>query len=376
MKRILILHALLGGGHRTAALALGEAFARHPGVEARVEDALDHVNPLVRRLWQGAYTRLSQSAPLLYRAFYNASDADEQLAGARANLRSGRLSRIFLSNIERLIAGYRPDAVICTMQFPLMLMSHMHHTGELAAPLFVAVTDFVAHGSWIAAGSAGYFVPSEETARAFARKGVAPKLIHVSGIPIRLEATTPKSAPEMRRRHGLPLDRPLVLLSAGGLDPRRAQLIIEQILASPRPLTLAIVAGRNTRLAAELGQKQSPASHITLALYGAIPFLDDLLAASDLVIGKSGGLITSEALARGVPQLIIDPIPGQEEWNADYICGAGAGVQLRMAEAVAPTVLALIDNPALLSTMSTQAQTIARPHAAHTVAANVLASLA
>lgn len=374
MARVLILHALLGSGHRSAAEALAAAMAGREGVDVRVEDALEHLLPLARPLWMEAYRRISEGAPSIYRAFYDASDAADAGSAAASNLRAGWLSRIFLARIDRLIADYRPDAVVCTMQFPLQLMSHMRHTGALRAPLYVVVTDFVPHGSWVAAGVAAYFVPSGLTAAGFARKGVPRELLHVTGTPVRPEAAAPKCRAEVRQRRGIPLDKPLITLFGGGLNPRVVRSVAEQILGAGTPCSLAVVAGRNRGLEAALaGLASTPA--VTLLRHGAIDFVDDLLVASDLLIGKSGGMTTSEALARGVPMVLIDPIPGQEEWNADFVVGAGAGVQLGTPEAAAPVALDLLQDPARLALMRAQALRAGRPHAARDVADAILGEL-
>lgn len=374
MPRILILHALLGSGHRSAAEAIAAELAGRPGVTVRVEDALEHLLPLAKTLWTEAYKRVSERAPRVYRAFYDASNAADAESAAASNLWAGRLSRRFLARIDRFVASFRPDAVVCTMQFPLQLMSHMRHTGALQVPLYVAVTDFVPHGSWVAEGVTAYFAPSEATAEGFVRKGVPRRLIHVTGTPIRPEAALPKCRDEVRRRRAIPPDKPLITLFGGGLNPLAARAIVEQLLAAETPCTITTVAGRNDRLEATLaGLRETPA--VTLMRYGAIDFVDDLLAASDLLIGKAGGLTTSEALARGVPMVLIDPIPGQEEWNADFVVGAGAGVLLSTPESAAPAALELLADPARLALMRARALRVGRPHAACAVAEQILADL-
>lgn len=374
MTRILLLHAQLGSGHRSAAEALALALRARGGVEARVEDALDHIYPVARTLWVRAYKRMSERAHALYRAFYAASDADDARDAAAANLRAGRLSRIFFARIDRLIASYRPDAVVCTMQFPLQLMSHMRHEGSLAAPLYVVVTDFVPHGSWVAAGVGAYFVPSEATAAGFVRKGVVPELLHVTGTPLRPEVAEPKSVAAARAKLGLPSERPTVAIFGGGLDPQMLRGIVVAFLEAGAPCTVATVAGRNAELGAALEDLDGTTA-IALERYGAVDFVDDILAASDLLVGKAGGMITSEALARGTPMVLIRPLPGQEEWNADFVVGAGAGVLLCTPEAVAPTALELLADGERLGAMRARALELGRPDAARVIAATILAGL-
>jgi processive 1,2-diacylglycerol beta-glucosyltransferase len=99
------------------------------------------------------------------------------------------------------------------------------------------------------------------------------------------------------------------------------------------------------------------------------------VAASDLVVTKSGGLITSEVLARGKPMIVVDPIPGQEEWNADFVAGAGAGIQIRLPEMVPAAILGLLEQPKRLEAMRAQAELVGRPHAAMDIAKYILADI-
>ena len=135
-----------------------------------------------------------------------------------------------------------------------------------------------------------------------------------------------------------------------------------------------MVAGRNRTLLDAIDDL-ADGPHIALRRLGYVDYVDDLVAASDLVITKPGGLIVSEVLARGTPLAIVDPIPGQEEWNADFVAGAGAGIQLRMPEMVPPAVLALLEEPDRLESLARHARQAGRPRAALEIADNVLATL-
>jgi processive 1,2-diacylglycerol beta-glucosyltransferase len=174
----------------------------------------------------------------------------------------------------------------------------------------------------------------------------------------------------VRAKHELP-GGPVVILFAGGLLPERVRHMVELLLRSPISMTVVAVAGRNAQMQEALaGLESTP--QVQLRQLGFVDYVDDLLVASDLVITKSGGLITAEALARGAPMVVVSPIPGQEEWNADFVTGAGAGVQLRGAEMVPYAVVSLLADPERLAIMRRNSARVGRPRAALDIAEHVL----
>ncbi|MBX0330525.1 hypothetical protein K2Z83_22985 [Oscillochloris sp. ZM17-4] len=236
------------------------------------------------------------------------------------------------------------------------------------------MTDFAAHSSWVHPSIDRYFLPSAITAQLLVRLGVPADLLEVTGIPVRAEIAAPKAPAAMRARHGLPPDGPVISLFGAGIEPQRVRLMVEGLLGLDAPLTLVTVTGRSAELAQHL---DGLAGHgqVRLVRLGQMAYVDDLVAASDLVITKAGGLIVSEVLARHTPLLIIDPIPGQEEWNADMVAAAGAGTQLRMPEMVPIAVQALLAQPARLALMRQRAAAVGHPHAAAAIARRLLADL-
>ncbi|NJR66181.1 MAG: UDP-N-acetylglucosamine--LPS N-acetylglucosamine transferase [Leptolyngbyaceae cyanobacterium CRU_2_3] len=374
MKRILILYASLGSGHISAAKALREAFVRYPGVEVQIEDALEHANPILRETITTLYERLSEQAPKLYRVIYEGSDVEDLEESMSDNLLFAKIERPFLRDLERLVKDSRSDAIICVQQIPSRLLQLLDREGELPQPHYVVVTDVMAHSTWLSPGVEGYFLPSDLTAKVLIQRGVDASLVYVTGIPIKLEITEPKLPKEVRLRHHLPVDAPVVTLFGGGLQVKRVRVIITKLLESSNPGLLVVVAGRNETLLEKLADL-SDGSQMQLRKLGSIDYVDDLVVASDLIITKAGGLITSEVMARGTPMIIIDPFPGQEEWNADAVTTMGAGIQLRLPEMVSPAVVHLLSHPEQLSFMRQQSQKMGQPGAALKIAEIVLEKL-
>lgn len=373
-KRILILHASLGSGHVSAAHALGDAFTRLGVTDVIIEDTLDYASSLLRSTFNTAYQKMCERAPFLWKSLFDTTDTDDAEESIRDNLRLGRLGYPFLRQLKKLVEKTNPDAIICTMPFPAMVFGRLKKQGKLSVPLYVVITDFVAHSTWFNYGVNGYFLPGEVTQFQFLARGHDPQLLRVTGIPVKLEIAEPKPMVDMRAKHALSVHKPLLTIFGGGLVPARVHTMLAMLQESTATATVVVVAGRNNKLTAALGDL-SVGPNMELIKFERIDFVDDLVAASDLVITKAGGLITSEVLARGTPMIIIDPIPGQEEWNADVVAGCGAGVQLRMPEMAAQTALQLLADPDRLADMRRRSQRVGRPRAALDVAQQVLTEL-
>lgn len=372
MKRILVLHVSVGTGHTSAAKALGAAFERYADVEVHVEDVFDHVNELARRSISEGYNEISTRLQPLYTMLHSGINLEDTDSALSANRIMATLGRPFLIRFESHVGKLAPDVIISTMQIPFHVLQSYSQRHRIAE--YAVITDFSVQSTWLRSNVAGYFVASDLTRDILLLRDVPAERVHVTGIPVRLEIAEEKAPADMRRRHNLPLDRPLISIFGGGLAIERVRYIVEELLDSQLAGTLAVVAGRNRELVTALDDLQD-GPQMQLRVLGFIDYVDDLVVASDLVVSKPGGLITSEVLARGTPMLVVDPIPGQEEWNADVVAGTGAGVQLRVPELVPRAVEVLLRSPERIAAMRNAAETIGRPRAAFDIAERVLNEL-
>ncbi|MBK9709920.1 MAG: hypothetical protein IPO81_01080 [Kouleothrix sp.] len=370
MARFLILHASVGSGHESAARALAAAFARLPDSEVRVEDTLDYASPLFRAAYARSYLELSQRAPMVWQMFYESTDIDDPEWNQITGQLRGMVAELTVTGMKRLVRTYAPSTIVCTHFLPAELLLRMKLEGDLRVPTYTVITDHAVHNNWITPGVDGYFVASEFPRELMIARGVPAPIIYVTGIPVNVETSVVKQPGEMRARHNLPLEGAVVSLFGGGLAPRRVRHMVEGLLALDQDGMLVVVAGRNAELPAALaGLGDGP--RMGLRVLAQIDYVDDLVAASDLAITKAGGLIVSEVLARGTPLVVIDPIPGQEEWNADYLVSSGAGLQLRLPEWVPWTIQQLLADPPRLAALRTRALAAGRPNAAREIAERV-----
>lgn len=375
MTRILILYASLGAGHFNAAKALSQAFSNFSDVTVWSEDALAYASPIYRNAVTQAYKESSEKMPQLYKAFYEGSNVVDLEKSLDSNKVWAMLERPFFRKLGQLLHEIDPDAVVCVQQIPSRLLQLLSPEDQLIKAQYVVVTDLIAHSTWINYGVDSYFVPNDLSANFLIQRGVDPAILHVTGVPVKLEITQEKSKKEVRSRLGLrPTPSNVITLFGGGLNPKRVRSMVSELLENPSLGTLIISAGRNDQLLEAIADlTDSP--QVELRKVGLINYVDDLIVASDLIITKAGGLITSEILARATPMIIVDPIPGQEEQNADVIAAAGAGVQLRLLEMVAPAVQYLVDHPDRLAEMRRAAVKIGHPRAALNIAEQILNDL-
>lgn len=373
MIKILILYSSLGSGHVSAAKALTEAFRQFPEVEVQSEDALAYASSVYRSAVVQVYEQLSEKVPQLYKAFYEGSDVGDLERSLDSNLTWARLERPFFRKLGQFVRQVNPDVVVCVQQIPSRLLQLLDQEDEISKPQYVVVTDTIAHSSWINYGVNGYYLPNDLSANFLIQRGIDPALLHITGIPVNLEIMQPKSKLEVRSRRNLPLESPVITVFGGGLNPRRVRFMVTNLLEHLHGSTVIVAAGRNQDLLEAIADlTDSPT--VKLLKLGTIDYVDDLVVASDLIITKAGGLITSEILARGTPMVIVDPIPGQEEQNADVIAAAGAGVQLRLLEMVTPAVQYLLHHPERLTEMKQAALEIGQPRAALNIAEHILSN--
>ena len=167
-----------------------------------------------------------------------------------------------------------------------------------------------------------------------------------------------------------------ILISAGGFGVGSVEHVIESLLALKHPAQVIAVCGRNEELRAQLAEmagRVAPAQHVALKVLGYTKEMDELMAASDLLLGKPGGLTTSEALARGLVLVIVNPIPGQEERNSDHLLEEGAALRANNLPALAYKIDRLLDDPARLAAMQANVERLARPRAAYEIVNRLLA---
>ena len=342
--RILILSASVGAGHVRAAEAV-EAALRLTGAPVTIAnyDVLAMMPPAFRRVYRDGYFKMVARAPNIVGWLYDATDKpfhqDRLLS---------RIERAGATRLLKKVREYDADVAICTHFLPTALLERERRKGRCRARIITVVTDFEVHGMWLSAPSDHYFVATGEARAHLEALGIAPSAITVSGIPTHPVFAQTKDRLAMRRKYGWREDLPVILVSAGGFGAGNARRMLESLMATGVPAQIVAVCGKNAALVASLERlvaRRSAEALPAVKVVGFTTAMDEFMAAADLMIGKPGGLTTSESLINGLGWVVANPIPGQEEKNAIYLLENGAGVWCDNLYTLAYKVRSILEEP-------------------------------
>lgn len=364
-SRLLLLSVSAGAGHVRAAEAVAaRASAAFPQMSAHHSDMLSMVPYWFRLMYRDLYMKLSVGLPEAWGWLYRTSDVHAPSAIAERMRRW--LQRLGAGHLLAEVAAFRPDAIVCTHFLPAELLAAERRAGRLRCPLWIQVTDFDLHRLWVHEGVSGYFVGSNELAFRLQALGVPSSQIVVSGIPVMPGFATAPARAQAAAAIGVDPTLPTVLLMGGGAGTGLRREMISALLTQQPRLQLIVLAGRNEALRRSLQELASDHAG-RLHPFGFTDKVHLAMACADLAITKPGGLSTSECLAMGLPMLLVNPIPGQEERNAAYLMQEGVAVRADDPVTLQYRLQRLLANPQQLTIMRERALVLARPHAAEAV---------
>lgn len=364
--RILILSASAGAGHVRAAQAVELALRqRLPDAVVKNVDVLQLTTATFRRLYGESYLDLVNKAPHVLGYFYDFMDQPSRTKGRGDRLRLA-VQKLNMKKLLRFLTAEPWDLAINTHFLPAEIIASLRRAGEVDLPQVTVTTDFETHRLWVNDPCERFFTATEEGALYLRHWGVPSDATRVTGIPVHPVFAQDKDRAECLRRQGLVGDRPIVLQVAGGFGVGPVATIYGQMLDIERPLEIVVVTGRNESAREQLAAVPVPSRHRSKVL-GFTDQMDELMAAADVIVSKPGGLTTSEALARGLAMVIVNPIPGQESRNSDYLLENGAAVKVNNLATLGPKVAGLFDPRERLGRLRENARRLGRPRAAFDV---------
>ncbi len=365
-KKVLILSAAVGAGHLRAAEALEKAFNQSGAAEeVKNIDVLNYTNPLFRKLYGKAYLDMVNTMPEVLGWMYDS--LDKPWENERRRLALDRLNTLPFIN---LLKKEKPDLAVCTHFLPSEIISWLKAKEKISCPQAIVVTDFDAHALWLCHHYEQYFVALEETKVHLTKLGIPAAKITVSGIPIDPLFAEHKDKLAMREKYGLDKDKLTILVSAGGFGVGNIEHLLSALSELQTPATILAICGRNEELKNKLEKLAAAKLNNDRVRFLPVGFtreMDEYMSASDLIVGKPGGLTTSEAMAKGLVFCVVNPIPGQEERNSDHLLEKGCAIKCNNLPVLAYKIDELVNDKARFATLKANVLNFARPNAAETI---------
>ncbi|OGX25930.1 MAG: hypothetical protein A2787_08270 [Omnitrophica WOR_2 bacterium RIFCSPHIGHO2_01_FULL_48_9] len=350
-------------GHRQATLAIQRSLrSMDPNVEVPCINGFGYTYPLLEKVVNRAYMGIIRRTPKVWDYLYDNPNIVKQSESLKKFLHKTSHKKL-----SKLFERYKPQTVVCTQAFPCGMVADYKLAHHLNITLIGVLTDFAPHSYWLNEGVDYYVVPSQDIKDRFIMKGVPPDKIKVYGIPIRIKFANQLDHRPIAQKIGLDINIPAVLIMGGGQGLGPIKEVVESLLNLNLSLQLIVIAGTNKKLIQWLNTLK-PVMNKKVIFYEYAKNVDELMEVATLIITKPGGMTTSESLAKGLPMVIINPIPGQEMRNTDFLLKHGIGIRIDKTNNLAEEVELLLKSPERLAAMRKAAYEHGKPYAALNIA--------
>lgn len=364
LKKVLILSVSAGTGHMRAASALKSAIIEeNPAASVTILDTFRYASPLLDKVVLGTYMELLKMTPVVYGYLYRKAEKGQPLSGFMKTEFSRILNKVAANKLIHFLASERPQAVICTHPFPLGIIASLRAKGQFDIPFFATITDFTIHPFWVFPQVDYYLVPADDLRSPFKEYGIGLERVCATGIPIDPHFSLPVDRHSVRQSLGLNLETPTALVMGGGLGMGSLAEAVKALGGGKLPCQLMVVTGNNESLRLRL-ERLAASLPNNVKVFGFVNNIHELMTAADFLVSKAGGLTCAEAMSKGLPVFIDDPLPGQEERNTDFLVSAGAAIRVNGTENLARAVWSRLEEPGRLRAMSEAAARLGRPQSA------------
>ena len=366
-RRVLLMYITKVSGHRQATVAIQQALRQlDPQIEAPAINGFGYMYPILEKIISKAYMSVIKRTPKVWDYLY-----DNPSVVKNSQSIQNFLHKISHEKIEKLIQRHRPQAVVCTQAFPCGMVADYKISHNLDILLIGVLTDFSPHSYWINEGVDYYVVPSEEVKERLVVKGVASERVRVYGIPLRPRFNEPVDRIAIAEKMGLDPDVPTILVMGGGQGLGPIKKIVKSLGKMNMYVQIIVLSGVNKKIVNSLRRYAAKADKKIL-VFEFVTNVEELMTVAKLIVTKPGGMTTAESLTKGLPMVVINPIPGQEMRNTDFLIQQGIGIRVHDVDDIGGEVEVLLRSPERLAAMRKAALAHAKPHASLDIARLIL----
>lgn len=357
--KVLILSITAGQGHHATGQAIqSEILSRGHGCE--MLDTFSYISPLIKESIARGYLLAASHTPNVYGKVYRMG---EKLENSSVKQTVGEFANgIFASKLQHYIEEYQPDALVCTHVFAAQVVTQLSLEKEI--PSFGIVTDFTMHPFWEETDLDYYILANARLKLAATKKGLFEEKLLDFGIPIHQKFRQKISQKEAREALGIENIHTILVMS-GSMGYGHVAQIVEQLDRLPMDFQILSVCGNNRQAKKKIDRL---VSHKKIYNYGFVDNVEIMMDAAECIVTKPGGLTVSEALAKELPMILMDPIPGQEERNLEFLLNNGLAMHITPTFPIDEAVYHMFSDPEGLERQKSLIRYFGRPNAASDLA--------
>ncbi|MDO4617989.1 MAG: glycosyltransferase [Clostridia bacterium] len=359
--KVLLMSVKAGYGHHSTAQAIMDCF-RDMSIECEMLDTFDYIDPLLCETIDRGYLFSTKNFPDMYGKAY--SKLDKRVSPYKKYSFVGLISKFVSSKLRDYIADYAPDVIIATHSFAALVLTYMKHKGLIDMPTFGIVTDFTVHPFWESTDIDYYVTPDKLLNNQMRKKGIPEEKILPFGIPINRKFLKKQTKQEAREALGIG-DKRTILLMMGSMGFGNIEKQLEAICDIDVDMQVLCVCGKNEKIKKEIDSHDEWKDKIIT--YGFVDNVDVMMDASDCIITKPGGLTTSELLAKRLPAIIMNPIPGQEDRNMEFLVNNGAAISVSETYGLDEALYGLFSNSTRLRLLKVAVSRLGKPNSTRTL---------
>lgn len=300
--KILVLSCPTGGGHNTCAKYIVEEFLKND-IVCEFKNYLDIIGANTSNMVEKLYLDSTKGSGIVFKNIYKLGELYDK---------SNLISPVYIFNkiqkdkLANFIINNKYDLVICTHLFPSMALTALNR--EMKIPFINVATDYECIPFWDETKPDYFVIPSELLIPRFLAKGFSKEILLPFGIPIASDFL------KIKEENLLPKDKDIVLIVSGSMGFGNIKNLILKLLANIKDVYFVVICGNNTELKTSLDK----INNSNLLVVGFTKQMNYYIKNSTIVVTKPGGLTTTEVAVINKPLIHMMPIPGVENYNAQF----------------------------------------------------------
>lgn len=357
--KVIIITTPLGNGHNAVAQAISTHLTGQQ-VENVILDIYEYIQPRLKDFISKGFNFSMKSMTLVKDLASDLYDLNEKRDVTSEYSISHITNQMLASKLNKFIAEYNPDVIICTQVYAAQVVDVLKGNGKVSAMAIGIITDFTVQTYWEDVENFEYIVVgSELLGYQLKKRNIDQERVLPFGIPIAEQFSVRRSKEEACSLLEIDAGKKNVLIMGGGMGFGNIEKYIEEIDQSDLDLHMIVVCGNNKSLHKKLRGTYTKKKMVVL---GYVDNVDVLMDASDCILSKPGGITTSETLAKGLPMIMIDQLPGVEDRNVEFLLNNGAALFATKTFSIDEALHLLLGSPQRQEMIQEAIQRLAKPN--------------